>query len=53
MKELSKKTQAWDFEGSMIENVESSFRQFGGVPVPYYEIYKKTKLIQLIELCKK
>ncbi len=53
MKELSNKTQAWDFEGSMIENVESSFRQFGGVPVPYYEIYKKTKLIQLIELCKK
>lgn len=53
MRELHDKTQAWDFEGSMIENVESSFRQFGGVPVPYYEIYKKSKLIQLIELCKK
>ena len=53
IKHVSDKTQAWDFEGSMIENVESSFRQFGGVPVPYYELFKKTKLIQLIELCKR
>ena len=53
MKEVADKTQAWDFEGSMIENVESSFRQFGGIPVPYYEIYKKSKLIQFIEACKR
>ena len=53
IKQVSKQTQAWDFEGSMIENVESSFRQFGGIPVPYYEIYKKNKLIQLFEACKR
>lgn len=53
MKEVADKTRAWDFEGSMIENVESSFRQFGGIPVPYYEIYKKSKLIQFIEACKR
>ena len=53
IKQVSDKTQAWDFEGSMIEAVDNSFRQFGGTPVPYYEIYKKNKLIQLIELCKK
>lgn len=53
MKKLANKTKAWDFEGSMIEGVESSFRQFGGIPVPYYEIYKKNKLIQLFEACKR
>lgn len=53
IKQVSDKTQAWDFEGSMIEAVDNSFRQFGGTPVPYYEIYKKNKLIQLIELCRK
>ena len=53
IKQVSKQTEVWDFEGSMIENVESSFRQFGGIPVPYYEIYKKNKLIQLFEACKR
>lgn len=53
MKHVSDKTQVWDFEGSMIENVESSFRQFGGIPISYYEIYKKNLLIQLFEACKK
>ncbi len=53
MQRVAAKTKAWDFEGSMIEAVENSFRLFGGVPVPYYEIYKKTKLIQLVELCRK
>ena len=53
MQKAAEQTKAWDFEGSMIENVESSFRQFGGVPVPYYELFKKAKLIQLIELCKR
>lgn len=53
IKQVSKQTQVWDFEGSMIENVESSFRQFGGIPVPYYEMYKKNKLFQLFEACRK
>ncbi len=53
IKQVSNQTEVWDFEGSMIENVESSFRQFGGIPVPYYKIYKKNKLIQLFEACKR
>ena len=53
MKQLANKTQAWDFEGSMIEGVESSFRQFGGVPTPYFELTKCNKLIQLIQACRK
>lgn len=31
---------AYDFEGSMIHRVAKSFRQFGGVPMPYYRIRK-------------
>lgn len=53
MKKLANKTKAWDFEGSMIEGVENSFRQFGATPTPYFEIFKKTKLLALMELCKK
>jgi len=53
MQKAAEQTKAWDFEGSMIEAVDNSFRLFGGVPVPYYELFKKAKLIQLIELCKR
>ena len=35
MQYLSDKTKAFDFEGSMIEGVENSFRQFGAVQKPY------------------
>ena len=31
---------AYDFEGSMIHRIAKSFRQFGGVPMPYYRIRK-------------
>ena len=31
---------AYDFEGSMIQRVAKSFRQFGGTPKPYYRIRK-------------
>ena len=53
MKRVAKHTKTWDFEGSMIEPVEASFRQFGGLPVPYMTITKKSKFISLIELCRK
>ena len=53
MKQVAGKTRMWDFEGSMIEGVESSFRQFGGVPTPYFELTKCNKLIQLIRACKR
>ena len=31
---------AYDFEGSMIQRIAKSFRQFGGRPMPYYRIRK-------------
>lgn len=31
----------FDFEGSMKENIENFFRQFGAVQKPYHNIYKK------------
>ncbi len=31
---------SYDFEGSMIRRVAVSFRQFGGIPTPYYRIRK-------------
>lgn len=31
---------SYDFEGSMLPQVQKSFRQFGGVPKPYYRIRK-------------
>ena len=50
MKKLSKTTKMWDFEGSMIENVENSFRKYGAEQVPYFQITKTNKLIELISL---
>ena len=31
---------SYDFEGSMIQRIAKSFRQFGGTPTPYYRIRK-------------
>ena len=31
---------AYDFEGSMIKQIAKSFRQYGGIPTPYYRIRK-------------
>lgn len=38
--ELGKK---FDFEGSVIKNIEQSFRKYGGTPKPYFRIYKDFK----------
>lgn len=37
---VSKKTKKFDFEGSMIEEVENSFRKFGTIQKPYFNIKK-------------
>lgn len=37
---VSSRTKYFDFEGSMIENVEASFRQFGAIQTPYHDIRK-------------
>lgn len=40
LKYLSGKTKSFDFEGSMIESIESFYRQFGAVQTPYFQIRK-------------
>ena len=37
---FSDKVQGYDFEGSMIEGVEESFRHFGAKQTPYFSIHK-------------
>jgi hypothetical protein len=37
---VATRTKMFDFEGSMIENVENSFRQFAAKQVPYFKIMK-------------
>jgi hypothetical protein len=44
----SRVSQAFDFEGSMIQPVERFFRAFGGRPQPYHRVTKvNSKVIQL------
>ncbi|MDR0829594.1 MAG: hypothetical protein LBN95_05745 [Prevotellaceae bacterium] len=40
IKYVADKTQAFDFEGSMIESVAQSYLQFGGEQTPYFRIEK-------------
>jgi len=40
LKLRSSKTKVFDFEGSMNENIENSFRQFGSIQIPYFRIRK-------------
>ena len=47
---LSGKVRGYDFEGSMIEGVEESFRHFGAVQTPYFhlnKIYTKNPLVRV------
>ncbi len=38
----------FDFEGSMLKDVEKYFREFGGTLIPYYEIKYKDKVLKLV-----
>ena len=40
IKIASEKGLKFDFEGSVIKQIERSFRQYGGVQKPYFRIYK-------------
>lgn len=44
---VATRTKRFDFEGSMIENVENSFRQFGAVQKPYFTISKMGRKARL------
>ena len=40
IKEMSKTSNIYDFEGSMLENIEIVFRSFGAIQKPYYSVTK-------------
>ncbi|MDR3651907.1 MAG: hypothetical protein P4L34_02920 [Paludibacter sp.] len=40
----STQTKIFDFEGSMHENIENSFRQFGSIQKPYFRIRKHNSI---------
>lgn len=51
IKYCSDKVKSFDFEGSMIEMVENSFRKFGAIQTPYFSIHKietKNPLLKLL-----
>ncbi|MBR2196481.1 MAG: GNAT family N-acetyltransferase [Salinivirgaceae bacterium] len=48
MKLASDKHLAFDFEGSMIENVEQSYRRFGSEPVGYHKISRANPIFRII-----
>ena len=45
-------SEAFDFEGSMIEPIERFFRAFGGVPTPYWRVTKLNPVLSLAEYMK-
>ncbi len=53
MKDFSFSGLVFDFEGSMIENIESSYNKFGTIQTPYFRIYKlnsrKCKFVQAVK----
>jgi len=46
------KVKYFDFEGSMIESIESNFRKFGAVQKQYFNIYNKSILRKLKDIVK-
>jgi hypothetical protein len=42
-------SRAFDFEGSMLEPVESAIRPFGGTPKPYFRITRASRRMRLVE----
>ena len=48
MKSAAENHLAFDFEGSMIENVEQSYRRFGSKPVSYHKISRANWLFRII-----
>ena len=53
IKFVSEKTNKFDFEGSMIENVENSFRQFGATQKSYFNISKTNSKLLKMRSCLK
>lgn len=45
-------SKVFDFEGSMVEGIETFFRRFGGSPVVYYEMQRQSLLNDMKDICK-
>lgn len=52
LKFASTVSEAFDFEGSMIEPVERFFRAFGGVPTPYWRVTKLNPILSVADYMK-
>lgn len=52
IKYASDVSDAFDFEGSMIEPIERFFRAFGGVPTPYWNVTRLNGPLSLINYMK-
>ncbi len=45
-------TRSFDFEGSMIESVERSFRSYGARQVPYFHISRVSRRMRILGACR-
>lgn len=45
-------SKSFDFEGSMIEDIERFFRAFGGKPTVYYRVAKLNAILSLLDYAK-
>lgn len=52
IQEAAKYSKHFDFEGSMVEGIETFFRRFGGKPVIYYEISKQSVTNEIKDVLK-
>lgn len=48
----AKVSKIFDFEGSMVEGIETFFRRFGGEPTVYYEVRKQGMFGEIFEILK-
>lgn len=48
IRHASNVSEAFDFEGSMIETVEEFVRSFGGIQTLYFQIYKMSRRMQML-----
>lgn len=48
----AKVSKIFDFEGSVVEGIETFFRRFGGEPTVYYEIRKQGFIGEIFEIMK-
>lgn len=52
MRFASTVSKAFDFEGSMIEDIERFFRAFGGTPTPYYRVTRLNPALSFADYMK-